>query len=123
MPNWCECDIRVDGSAEEVERFVKTLSDSDGCLSFDAVTKDGPAIRLGDSPGWCDDGVLRFDVAWSPPLDAFRCLRKLFPGLDMSIEYFECGAAVCGGLQFYADDADDADEREWQSKYEGVRGG
>lgn len=75
--------------------------------------------------------LFSFQSAWSPPADrVFQALSDKFPDLTFEIEYFEGGAAYCGGMTFPS--KSDCDEYEcehgtptatWSGEYNGSRGG
>ena len=75
--------------------------------------------------------LLSFRSAWSPPADqVFQALSEKFPDLTFEIEYFEGGAAYCGGMTFYAKSECEDYECEfgtptskWSGDYSGSRGG
>ena len=75
--------------------------------------------------------LLSFRSAWSPPSTAvFQALAKKFPNLTFEIEYFEGGAAYCGGMTFFSKKESEEYEyefgtpyREWSGDYSGSRGG
>lgn len=75
--------------------------------------------------------LLSFQSAWSPPSDAvFEALSRKFPELTFEAEWFEGGAAYCGGLTLFS--REEAGEygyefgvaqHHWSGKYSGSRGG
>ena len=75
--------------------------------------------------------LLSFQSAWSPPSVAvFQALAKKFPNLTFEIEYFEGGAAYCGGMTFWSEHECEDYERvhgepdsQWSGDYSGSRGG
>lgn len=75
--------------------------------------------------------LLSFRSAWSPPSVAvFQALAKKFPNLTFEIEYFEGGAAYCGGMTFWSEHECEDYERvhgepdsQWSGDYSGSRGG
>ena len=75
--------------------------------------------------------LLSFRSAWSPPSTAvFQALAKKFPNLTFEIEYFEGGAAYCGGMTFWSEHECEDYERvhgepdsQWSGDYRGSRGG
>ena len=68
---------------------------------------------------------LTFDTAWSPPTAVIKALAAKFPELSLCHEYFEQGAAFCGGVTYPSlEQLNDGDEiREWSGDYNGPRGG
>lgn len=68
---------------------------------------------------------ITFQTAWSPPEPVIRKLFELFPDLYFDHEYFECGAAVCGGLHYNPDmkEYDEDPVSQWSGDYAGPRGG
>ena len=75
--------------------------------------------------------LFSFQSASSPPADrVFQALSEKFPDLTFEIEYFEGGAAYCGGMTFYSKpECEDYEfefgtpTAEWSGKYCGSRGG
>lgn len=75
--------------------------------------------------------LFSFQSAWSPPSVAvFQALAKKFPNLTFEIEYFEGGAAYCGGMTFWSEHECEDYERvhgepdsQWSGDYSGSRGG
>lgn len=75
--------------------------------------------------------LLSFQSAWSPPsTEVFQALSEKFPNLTFEIEYFECGAAYCGGMTFWSEHECEDYERvhgepdsQWSGDYSGSRGG
>ena len=75
--------------------------------------------------------LFAFQSAWSPPSTAvFQALAKKFPNLTFEIEYFEGGAAYCGGMTFWSEHECEDYERvhgepdsQWSGDYSGSRGG
>lgn len=75
--------------------------------------------------------LLTFQSAWSPPSEAvFRALVEKFPDLSFEAEWFEGGAAYCGGMTLYSKNECEAYECEfgvptsqWSGEYSGSRGG
>ena len=76
---------------------------------------------------------LSYLTAWCPATPVISALHKKFPTASFESEYFERGAAFCGGAVWVAKDAEDneeeetweagAPEREWHGEYRGTRGG
>lgn len=68
---------------------------------------------------------ITFQSAWSPPTPVIHKLFELFPDLYFDHEYFECGAAFCGGLHYNPEALkyDENPVREWSGDYAGPRGG
>ena len=75
--------------------------------------------------------LLSFQSAWSPPsTEVFQALSEKFPNLTFEIEYFEGGAAYCGGMTFWSEHECEDYERvhgepdsQWSGDYSGSRGG
>ena len=75
--------------------------------------------------------LLSFQSAWAPPADrVFQALSEKFPDLTFELEWFEGGAAYCGGMTFYAKSECEDYECEfgvptsrWSGEYSGSRGG
>ena len=65
---------------------------------------------------------ITFQTAWSPPLPVIKALAAKFPNLTLSLEYFESGVEVCGGVCYPARE-DEESPREWRDMYYGNRGG
>lgn len=78
---------------------------------------------------------ITFQTAWSPPRPVIAALHKKFPQLELSLEWFELGAAICGGVRYVLEEdfypEDDATKweagvqaHEWKMEgYLGTRGG
>lgn len=71
-----------------------------------------------------------FQTAWCPPIPVIAELHRRFPSLSLSLEYFELGMAICGGVTFRAPSEYDDEPHEpgkpsakWQGAYRGERGG
>lgn len=83
------------------------------------------------TPQTARGALLSFQSAWSPPSEAvFQALSLKFPELTFEIEYFEGGAAYCGGMTFYSkSECEDYEcefgtpTAEWSGDYAGSRGG
>ena len=74
---------------------------------------------------------LVFETAWSPPTPVIVALAKKFPEYTFYFEYFEGGAAFCGGFTLPNRDDYYGDEPwypgiityEWEGRYSGHKGG
>lgn len=81
---------------------------------------------------------ITFQTAWSPPSkNVLSELHKLFPTVDLSIEYFEQGSAFCGGYNIESKNSHEGvgrastwspgmitEDTEWRcDDYRGNRGG
>lgn len=66
------------------------------------------------------DGRLEahFSTAWSPPTPVIEALIAKFPDVAVCFEYFECGAAYCGGINYNGGELS-----HWSGDYQGSRGG
>lgn len=78
---------------------------------------------------------ITFQTAWCSPLPVIAALHKKFPQLELSLEWFERGAAIYGGVRYVPEEdfypEDDATKweagvpaHEWEMEgYLGTRGG
>ena len=69
-----------------------------------------------------------FDTAWAPPIPVVKALIRQFQDLNFKLNFFECGCAFKGGLEYVAADRDpdeavDFAIQEWDAEYKGPRGG
>jgi hypothetical protein len=85
-------------------------------------------VQRRDRHGVC----ITFRTAWSPGLPVIAELHKRFPECGLSLEYFERGAAFCGGVTYaeaewaedYSDWTPGVPIGEWRhDDYRGNRGG
>lgn len=76
--------------------------------------------------------ILTFKSAWSPPSPVIVALHKKFPACALRLEYFEMGAAYCGGFSCIPEEdycggltpwAPGKKTDEWSGEYRGHRGG
>ncbi len=159
MPNWCENDLYIKGPSDQVAALLAAVGADKLPPNFDfeAVLPYPPKFGLltdvdGFNNGgydWCVenwgtkwpasdvarrdyDGVcVSFKTAWSPPTPVVKALHKQFPQCTITLEFFECGNAFCGGFScsskedWYAEEPWEPGrlEGEWQSPYGGHRGG
>ena len=113
MPNWCSNTVRLEHENPEMLVRVEKALEA-GCLLGDFVPM--PAELL-ENDGWydwrlenwgtkwdVDGGVvesgkgwisLRFESAWSPPIQAFRALEQTY-GFTVFAEYIEEGMCFKG---------------------------
>lgn len=126
MPNWCANDLYIKGPTDKVAEcvaFIGERFDFDKLIPYPEKFKkiDKKAAYLHPVRGQC----LTFDTAWSPPTAVIKALAAKFPELSLCHEYFEQGAAFCGGVTYPSlEQLNDGDEiREWSGDYNGPRGG
>jgi len=127
MPNWCNNNLYISGDEGEIERLVELVKhkrkiDEDvGCNVFD-FQNIVPYDETYKEDGWYDwniknwgtkwnsnaSQVIRprygqvefsFDTAWSPPVPVFAKLKKMFPRLEMEIDWEEEGG-LAGNIGF-----------------------
>ena len=119
MPNWCANDLYIEGPTDKVAECVAFIGER---FDFD-TRRNNPDVTSYLHPvrGQC----LTFDTAWSPPTAVIKALAAKFPELSLCHEYFEQGAAFCGGVTYPSlEQLNDGDEiREWSGNYNGPRGG
>lgn len=149
MPNWCECELHMNGSREGVQAVLGFVSDfGDVTLDFNLIVPapkellhenrllmtDGMRVWRDEHWGtkWTasevrwDEGenVLRFHTAWSPPVPVIKALAAKFTTVEFVLEYFERGMAFSGGYRArFVNGQDVTEEKEWQCEYYGNKGG
>lgn len=77
--------------------------------------RDEEDYRYADNTSWS----ISFDTAWAPPLPVIRALGEKFPGLEVTIRYFESGMQYNGILRIRGGEV----VKEDQATYYGTRGG
>lgn len=189
MPNYCECDLRIDGPADEIERFKKHAEYNYKYYSFTGKIEEGTTVLSFnsfipypkkftdlDEAAWRQNGILwampklfaanvrhaagtfgikdgfnqggyewcgqnwgtkwdagsvviddtdwsdlmyKFETAWAPPKPVIQKMGEMFPALEFTLTYFECGMEFNGRMVMKNGElAEDV-----TGKYYGHRGG
>jgi hypothetical protein len=63
--------------------------------------------------------IFTFQTAWSPPEPLIRKLGEMFPKLEFTLKYYECGGGFSGKLHI----KDGEINEEYNDNYRGNRGG
>jgi hypothetical protein len=124
MPNWCfntlvfECD-----AAGEVDRFRSLVGEADEAFNMDALLPVPEIVRhdAGKQNDWCHANwgtksnvnpgeagwaafpgvaVVRFNSAWTPPVNAVRRLSGMFPTAEVMLIFDEPGVGFSGTRWF-----------------------
>jgi hypothetical protein len=82
MPNWCQCELTIRGSPKACRAFKQAIAGDNGVIDFNKVIPM-PAVTDGDAVAY----TLKFDTAWSPPMQVLQVLRRSFPQLIIEFEY------------------------------------
>jgi len=124
MPNWCENDLKITGTREEVEAFLAFAKGEDSDFDFRRFIPEPDRSDGGDSDidvwawriaNWgtkwpaisVDAGehrvykvsaevTLHFNTAWSPPIPVVLAASLRFPRREIELRYFECGVGFHG---------------------------
>lgn len=138
MPNYCSCDLYISGETSDPTMSVRPLLEyaqgPEGALDFMKIIPCDRGVESQTRAWGTKWQPLHFDVhgsgegyvkicfqsAWSPAYPIIRALAAKFPHLEFSLEWFERGMQVCGGLHW---DPEDKSWEEWFGPYKGVRGG
>ncbi len=116
MPNWCECDLTVNGNKKELSRFKKFSATKKSVLDHNKFISYPKKFKI--LYDWCcknwwtkwgichaeiayqnaDEILYRFDSTWSPPLPVIETMGKKFPKLEFKLCYFEQGMGFNGML-------------------------
>ena len=113
MPNWCSNEVRLEHENPEMLVRVEAALEA-GCLLGDFVPMPAELLENDGWYGWrlenwgtkwdVDGGVvesgkgwisLRFESAWSPPIQAYRALEQTH-GFTVFAEYVEEGMGFKG---------------------------
>jgi hypothetical protein len=142
MPNWCENDLRIEGTEAEVKRFIEFVKSDDYPFDFDKIIPEPEGNQTNDwnidhwgtkwnahdteiddsNPSWSSEEyavTYHFETAWSPPEPVIKKAAELFPELIFDLRYFECGMAFNGVLRIQKGTITD----ERSAEYFGDRGG
>lgn len=116
MPNWCNNELQITGSQEDLEKFLiaakldesqifslkklcpLTQMDIDNNLSNVNIwgTKwDVSLLNLEGEPSE-EKLIFSFETAWSPPTEALKKISNDYPTLTFNILYYESGMDFFG---------------------------
>jgi hypothetical protein len=113
MPNWCRCQLTLKGPAFDLRRLLRRYARDDHPLSI-SLDKVMPIPNAPAGERWaCRDVVgesnrvqlhlgerswmqVYLETAWVPPKEIVARLGSEFPSLEVSLLYFEPGAAFGG---------------------------
>lgn len=122
MPNWCTCELEIEGSEEDISKlleqgkipskwseksefsldnFIPTPSDS---LDSNSWHMENWGTKWDISPEIDNQGSfvqMKFDSAWSPPIEAFERISKLYPSIEFKLNFFEPGMDFCGVAKYH----------------------
>lgn len=120
MPNWCENDLIIEGPKATLDRIVAERFSDDGfgpCLDFQKVipvppdsTVDSQAAAWGTKwlagnrkpPARRPERLAQtFSTAWSPPLPVLKQLSKQYPGVTVTVRFFESSMPFSGKAVFH----------------------
>lgn len=120
MPNWCENELIVEGSKEEIKVFKNqavgksSTEDDPADLDFfnffnqkEEVMMDveWQSSNFGTKWGACNSTITnesdnelsyKFDTAWGPATIFFEQVSNLFPSLTFRLNYIEIGVGFKG---------------------------
>ena len=121
MPNWCSNSIEIQGTKEQINKFVSFLDEKNGKDWFDffaptpvELKEDGwyewNVSNWGckwncDAQDWSRDGntiSFWFDSPWGPPVELYYKIEQA--GLTVKAEYME------EGMRFVGEFVDGSDE-------------
>ena len=133
MPNWCSNTIEIEGTKEQINKFVSFLDEQNGKEWFTFFRPTPPELK---SEGWyewnvenwgtkwnCDaqdwmkienpsedqaSVTFWFDSAWAPPIALYEHIELNSP-LNVKASYNECGMGFVGE---FVDGSDDYYEYE-----------
>ena len=140
MPNWCENDLEISGPATLVEEAVAKISGPEGEIDFNKIVPEPE-----NNPDWYKWRVenwgckwnasetqshatlvktkkkveMSFQTPWAPPLPVMKKLGELYPGLTISIRYYECGMEYQGHYKVQRGEV----KTNMTKGYRGSRGG
>lgn len=148
MPNWCDCELDVQG--ENAEAFVRAVATEDNAFCFNSIVPqpegllDRPSRSTAakySMPDWydwrienwgtkwesCDaeyhgredNWFFRFQTAWSPPTPVVKEASRKFSNTVFALRFYEGGM----GMQGFSAFKNGEPIASWQGEYEGDRGG
>lgn len=123
MPNWCDNSLEVTGPERVLEAWVKNVErnagsdtglfgtfvspdyNEDGSNWYNAhcaawSTKWDVEINKLDWDRYLDGVKLRFDTAWSPPMDWLESMSREWPSLQFALAFEESGMCFMGYAVF-----------------------
>lgn len=110
MPNWCTCELEIEGDRESIERLLNAAlptDDIDTGTSFSLekfipMPVNTPDVRAWREENWGtkwdinatldDQGEIvffKFDSAWSPPIPVIEKISKDYPSLSFLLTFEE----------------------------------
>ena len=123
----------VDAERAEWERFTETYGSTRDGFNTGGIEwcRENWGTKWNASDGRVEGDHIAFNTAWSPPIPVIVALAKHFPQYTFHLEYFEQGAAFCGGFScpneddYYEDDTwhPGVVTSEWRGEYRGHKGG
>lgn len=114
MPNWCNCEITMIDSPNNMKRFVKESKLKNSMLKAHAALDVGESPIINWGTKWPDqihktwdeifDSIetdqevsVGFDTPWSPPIDGFVKISEKFSDANFALFWVEYGNQYCGG--------------------------
>ena len=114
MPNWVRNNITIKGKKEDLDDLLAKVAVYPSEFSFEGII---PMPNDVDWYSWsienwgtkwdADDvsvvrksntrALIYFDTAWSAPIPIYEAIKKMYPGLDVKVEYadedlgYNCG--------------------------------
>lgn len=73
----------------------------DPCWLEPSWKREIALAELLEDPIWKDDFSFFCTSAWSPPLEGFRNISKIYPNLNFCIDYVEDGCTFAGEAEIY----------------------
>lgn len=123
MPNWCWNRLEVQGTEKDMSEFYTLFKvvtffkmgwfvprpehEDENWFDWN-VENWGTKWEIHDAELFIENSIfsVTFDTAWSPPIQFFESLTKMFPNLTMEMEYEEPGMAFCGIIHYSDGDID-----------------
>jgi hypothetical protein len=144
MPNWCECDLTVEGKAKQ---FVAHIETDEEEFDFNTIVPQTPEVLASletrsATPLWydwrCENwgtkwqpsvhsvelvgdnfASILFDTAWSPPIQVIFQASKMFPETTFTLHYYEGGMCFQGVYVIENGNV----IKDLCGEYHGIRGG
>jgi hypothetical protein len=123
MPNWCTCELEIEGDRIDLDNLFQAAKSEKGehedesCFSLNKLVPT-PEEANDDIVAWRthnwgtkwdinptldDQGeviYLKFDCAWSPPIEAIEKISKQFPAISFTLTFEEPNLDFFGMCQF-----------------------